>query len=200
MAFSSIFLRKVFNLSLLFSSILPSASGGRFVLKRHSTPNSTVLVLASAFFFSSSSSLHLRLIKIMSLNRTKSDNQSAAGMTSEKTVMSGELSNQNEVVGHHRPPIALYGSRAVTFFSAKKGSPCVFTAHVWAFFLINNLPAISRVNNIGNTDCDWTAVHRVPHHTMPHVTKKITVQYTRVGQQPVLLYIQLCIPLTESWT
>lgn len=31
MAFSSIFLRKVLNLSFLFSSILPSARSGRFV-------------------------------------------------------------------------------------------------------------------------------------------------------------------------
>lgn len=44
MAFSSIFLRKVFNLSLLFSSILPSASGGRFVLQPRFTPNSAVPV------------------------------------------------------------------------------------------------------------------------------------------------------------
>lgn len=81
----------------------------RLLKKRRSTPDSTVLVWLQLFFFFSL--LHLRLITIMSLNRTKSAGQSALVTTWGKN-------------GHVRPILQL-----------ERGSWLVPTAHDLIWYL-----------------------------------------------------------------
>lgn len=131
MAFSSIFLRKVFNLSLLFSSILPSA---RVVGSwRNDAPRQTLPFLLVLFSFSL---LHSRLIRIMSLNRTKSSDQSGLVTTCGKPVMSDRLSNENGVVGVYLPPITFYGIRVVSIEMQRNESVGYYCACL--VLLINN--------------------------------------------------------------
>lgn len=91
---------------------------------RNDAPRQTPPFLFGFCFFFFLLSLHLRLIKIMSLNRTKWADQSATATTWGKTVMSDRFSNQSGVVGTHRPPITLYGNRGVPFLRPIKCRRC----------------------------------------------------------------------------
>lgn len=150
---------------------------------RNDSPRQTPAFLFGFCFFSpdppSSSPLQPRLIKIMSLNRTKSEDQSHLANKVEKTVMSARLSNQNTVVCLALTAHYLLWKWGRPFLkSGIKTGPRNVVVLAWPFQSIIYTVLTSHVRSTeGCMPCGLTTVFLVSKYTEVNLKKLQTVAY-----------------------
>lgn len=115
-----------------FRAFFPPHSGRRFVKRRHSTPAELPRsCLESAFFFFFFLSLHLRLIKIMSPNRTKSDDQSASATSREPQSCQTEHPIKTRLLVSTERPFPYMATR-LSFTRDPVRKACTVIAVAWS--------------------------------------------------------------------